>query len=146
MLVGTMRLNQITLPALDVAESLRFYQRLGLVLVVDALPRYARLENPEDGQTLSLHHTAAVPARGGVVLYFESPSADALDAQVAQLQQHGLVFDQAPRDEPWGWREARLRDPAGLTVCVYHAGAHRRHPPWRVESSAPHHTDPAAAP
>ena len=32
----------------------------------------------------------------------------------------------------WLWREARLRDPSGNVVCLYHAGDYRRHPPWRV--------------
>jgi hydroxymethylpyrimidine/phosphomethylpyrimidine kinase len=34
--------------------------------------------------------------------------------------------------QPWLWREARLRDPFGNLICLYKAGEHRRHPPWRV--------------
>jgi len=44
-----MNLNQITLPAVDVAAAAGFYQRLGLRLIVDALPRYVRFECPEGG-------------------------------------------------------------------------------------------------
>jgi hydroxymethylpyrimidine/phosphomethylpyrimidine kinase len=34
--------------------------------------------------------------------------------------------------QSWLWREAWLRDPAGNAVCLYHAGANRRFPPWRL--------------
>ena len=38
-----------------------------------------------------------------------------------------------PRDQPWLWREAYLRDPAGNLICLYHAGENRRNPPWRID-------------
>jgi len=62
-------LNQVTLPALDVAASVAFYRRMGFTFIVA---------------------------------------------------------------EPWLWREARLEDPAGNVVCLYHAGSNRLDPPWRV--------------
>jgi hydroxymethylpyrimidine/phosphomethylpyrimidine kinase len=31
------------------------------------------------------------------------------------------------------WRVARLRDPAGNRIQLYHAGENRRFPPWRVK-------------
>ena len=37
-----------------------------------------------------------------------------------------------PRAQPWMWREARLRDPAGNTFFLYKAGENRRFPPWRI--------------
>jgi hydroxymethylpyrimidine/phosphomethylpyrimidine kinase len=30
------------------------------------------------------------------------------------------------------WREARLRDPDGNIIFLYHAGEARRFPPWRI--------------
>jgi catechol 2,3-dioxygenase-like lactoylglutathione lyase family enzyme len=129
-----MNLNQVTLPAFDIPASVDFYRRLGFRLIVDAA-HYARFECPEGDATLSVHQVqgidAAVPApnRPGVTVYFEC--AD-LDARVAALQADGIVFTQLPRDEPWLWREARLLDPAGNTLCLYFAGPNRQHPPWRV--------------
>jgi hydroxymethylpyrimidine/phosphomethylpyrimidine kinase len=35
----------------------------------------------------------------------------------------------------WLWREAWLRDPAGNSICLYHAGDNRRFPPWRIAES-----------
>ena len=32
----------------------------------------------------------------------------------------------------WLWREARLVDPSGNVICLYHAGENRLNPPWRV--------------
>jgi predicted enzyme related to lactoylglutathione lyase len=129
-----MQLNQLILPATDVQASIDFYTGLGLKLIVDSRPRYARLEcvdmaNPERASTLSLHHVAERPPATCVIVYFEC--AD-LDARVRSLQTAGYVFTQEPRDEPWLWREARLVDPTGNVLCLYWAGANRRSPPWRV--------------
>ena len=127
-----MTLNQITLPATDVAASAAFYRRIGCRQIVDT-PHYARFEAPAGDATLSVHAVGAVPARTGVVTYFEFPSADALDERVRELGAAGVRFDTAPTDERWLWREARLRDPAGNVLCLYHAGPNRLFPPWRVE-------------
>lgn len=126
-------LNQITIPCTDYEASVAFYKRLGLVQIVDAPPNYARFECADGaGATLSLHKTAA-PAQTGVVIYFDHASAEALGAHVAALKADGLDFKSEPKDESWGWREARLMDPAGNEVCLMVAGANRRFPDWRLD-------------
>ncbi|MDX2219190.1 MAG: VOC family protein [Burkholderiales bacterium] len=124
-----MNLNQITLPVLDYATCVEFYRRLGFTQIVDSPPRYARFECPDGDATFSLHAVDALPASTGVVVYFECAE---LDAKVAALQAVGIVFTQLPQDERWLWREARLKDPAGNELCLFHAGANRKHPPWRI--------------
>jgi hydroxymethylpyrimidine/phosphomethylpyrimidine kinase len=124
-----MKLNQVTVIARDYDASVAFYKALGLTQIVAASPRYARFEC-ENGATFSLHVDAAGAAPGRAVVYFE---LDDLDASVARLKQHGVVFFQEPRDERWLWREARLHDPAGNEICLYHAGENRRFPPWRLQ-------------
>lgn len=124
-----MQLNQVTLPATDLARSVAFYQTLGLRLIVDSIPRYARLEMPEGGATLSLHHVDAPPSGPGVVVYFEC--AD-LDTRVAELTAAGIAFDTPPTDQPWLWREAQLRDPDGNALILFWAGDNRLNPPWRI--------------
>jgi catechol 2,3-dioxygenase-like lactoylglutathione lyase family enzyme len=123
-----MRLNQVTLPAGDLAASIAFYQALGLILIVRN-DHYARLENPHDQSTLSIELR---PDSGdGAHVYFE---CDDLDARVAALKAKGVGFDGGPEDKPWLWREAWLRDPAGNRLCLYFAGENRRFPPWRITS------------
>lgn len=130
-----MQLNQITIPCTDYAASVAFYKMLGLVQIVDAPPRYARFESADGaGATLSLH-LAEGPVEPGTVIYFDHPSADALDAHVAQLNAAGVAFLAEPADQSWGWREARLHDPAGNEVCLMFAGTNRRFPPWRAGTS-----------
>lgn len=120
-------LNQITLPADDYDRSVAFYRQLGLTLIVDAPENgYARFE-AANGATLSIH--VGDGASGGAVTYLES---GALDAWVAYLARKGVRFESMPRDEEWGWREARLTDPAGNRLCLYQASEYRRFPPWRV--------------
>lgn len=125
-----MRLNQITVPALDVERSIAFYLALGLRLIVRS-PHYARFELPDGESTFSVHLTDdAAGAANGASVYFE---CDDLDARVAALKAKGIVFDSEPADQSWLWREAWLSDPAGVRLCFYKAGESRRYPPWRVK-------------
>ena len=123
-----MKLNQVTLPAVDLPRSVAFYEKLGFVLIVRD-DHYARLENPSDLSTLSLEQR--VDGGDGAHVYFE---CDDLDARVAALKAKGVAFDSGPEDQSWLWREAWLRDPAGNRLCLYHAGENRRFPPWRLSS------------
>jgi catechol 2,3-dioxygenase-like lactoylglutathione lyase family enzyme len=118
-----MRLNQVTVSVTDYAAAIDFYTRLGLVQIVDAPPRYARFETPS-GETFSIHLADAVAST--TIVYFE---VDDLDAFVAALD---LPLLEAPVDRDWRWREARLADPSGNVICLYHAGENRRFPPWRI--------------
>jgi len=128
-----MILNQITIPCVDYSASVVFYKKLGLVHIVDAPPRYARFEsNDGSGATLSLH-TVNENTECGVVVYFDHVSADELDRHVTALIDAGLRFDTLPTDQSWGWREARLKDPAGNEICLMFAGENRRFPPWRLK-------------
>ena len=122
-----LNLNQVTVPARNVVESTLFYRKLGLTEIVDS-PHYARFECPDGESTFSIHLDDKCGA--GAVVYFE---CEFLDEACVVLQQKGLQFDQLPQDESWLWREARLTDPAGNTICLYKAGKNRRNPPWRVE-------------
>ena len=122
-----MRLNQVTVSVRDVEAAVAFYRTLGLDLIVKS-PHYARFACPQGDSTFSVH--AGEPAAPvSTVVYFED---DQLDETVARLKNAGLEFESDPTDEPWLWREARLRDPSGNPVCLYRAGANRLDPPWRL--------------
>lgn len=47
-----------------------------------------------------------------------------------------LGFRQIVDSQRWLWRETYTRDPAGNVICIYHAGANRRFPPWRLDDDA----------
>jgi catechol 2,3-dioxygenase-like lactoylglutathione lyase family enzyme len=125
-----MNLNQVTMPAVDVASAVAFYRRLGLRLIVEDLPHYARFECPDGESTLSVEQVSEGAAGHGPVVYFE---CEDLDQTVGRLRSAGIPFESPPADQPWLWREARLRDPGGNALCLYWAGPNRRYPPWRVE-------------
>jgi hydroxymethylpyrimidine/phosphomethylpyrimidine kinase len=124
-----MDLNQLTLPLTDYEASVRFYRQLGHRLIVDAPPRYARFETTA-GTSFSLHAAPVEEVSPAYVIYFEV--AD-VDAEIERLRSLGIGIDREPEDQPWLWREAYVSDPAGNRVCIYHAGANRRYPPWRVK-------------
>lgn len=117
--------NQITLPACDHAASLAFYRALGLTPIVDSDGRYARFDSA-GGVTLSIE--AADEVDGRPLIFLEVADVDAV---VAGARAQGIVVGD-PIDQSWGWREARLVDPAGNALCLYHAGENRRFPPWRL--------------
>jgi len=118
-----MKLNQVTVGVSDYGAAVDFYTRLGLRQIVDAPPRYARFETPS-GETFSIH--LAQEVRATTTVYFE---VEDVDAFVAALD---LPLAEAPADRDWLWREARLTDPSGNMICIYHAGENRRFPPWRI--------------
>jgi len=125
-----MNLNQATIYCDKTEETAEFLKRLGLILIVDSLPRYARFECPDGESTLSLQHDENAVASNNVVLYFE---CDDLDGEVERLKSIGLKFDEGPTDRPWLWRQAYLKDPNGNNICLFHAGDNRKNPPWRVK-------------
>lgn len=125
-----MDLNQVTVPATDVAASVAFYRTLGLRLIVDSVPRYARFECPDGHSTFSIHRVEQAPDTAGLTVFFECRD---LDETVDRLKAAGLVFHSGPEDQRWLWREARLTDPSGNEICLYTAGENRRHPPWRID-------------
>ena len=132
-----MRLNQVTVPLVDYAASVAFYLKLGLKLIVDAPPRYARFELPEaDGgepSTFSIEKVEGWTGGDWPEIWFES---DRLDELVSELKANGIAFENEPETMSYLWRVAHLRDPAGNRITLYHAGQNRRYPPRRVEPSA----------
>ena len=122
-----MRLNQVTLAVSDLRRSVDYYRRLGLQQIV-AAEDYARFACPDGDSTLSLERADTVPSSATTV-YFE---CDDLDAAVSRLKESGLRVEHDPIDQPWLWREARLRDPDGNPLCLFHAGENRLNPPWRL--------------
>ncbi|WP_299889278.1 VOC family protein [uncultured Lacinutrix sp.] len=125
-----MNLNQVTITTENTRPLVSFYKKLGLKLIVDALPRYARLECPDGEATLSIHYTDDVLLKNNTTLYFED---DNLDILVKELQLKGITFIQLPKDESWLWREAKVQDPDGNIVILFKAGENRKNPPWRIK-------------
>jgi len=124
------RLNQVTLEVSDVPRAVEFYRGLGLVQIVGGDDRYARFVCPDGGSTFSVERSErGLPEWTPATVYFE---CDELDAKVVELEADGYVFEHGPVDQRWLWREARLLDPDGHTICLFHAGENRINPPWRL--------------
>ena len=125
------RLNQVTVTGTNYERSVDFYRRLGLKQIVDSPDTgYARFETA-GGVTLSVQIDADEKIIATTAIYLE---CDDLDERVEKLARSGIAFEHGPRNQPWMWREARLRDPDGNIIFFYHAGESRRFPPWRIET------------
>ena len=122
------RLNQVTVTGTNYERSVAFYRRLGLKQIVDNPPDYARFETA-GGVTLSVQIDPEEKIAATTAIYLE---CDDLDERVEQLARNGIPFEHGPRNQPWMWREARLRDPDGNIIFMYKAGEARRFPPWRM--------------
>lgn len=127
-----MDLNQITVPVIDLEKAIGFYQKLGLRLIVEASPHYARFECTEGSSTFSLHKVNNLPTGEGIWVYFEVQN---LDEYIKSLLDKGLVIEELPIDKSWLWREARLKDPDNNQIIFYFAGSNRINPPWRIETA-----------
>jgi hydroxymethylpyrimidine/phosphomethylpyrimidine kinase len=123
------RLNQVTMTVNDFAKSVEFYRRLGLRQIVHSVENgYARFETA-GGATLSIQCDPEENISATTAVYLE---CDDLDERVGRLARSGVPFEHGPRNQPWMWREARLRDPDGNIIFLYKAGEARRFPPWRM--------------
>jgi catechol 2,3-dioxygenase-like lactoylglutathione lyase family enzyme len=122
-------LNQITVPSLDLSKSIPFYEKIGLKLIVKALPHYARFECPDGQSTFSIHLVEKLPSGAGVNVYFE---CEALDEHVDKLKAKGIDFEELPNDKQWLWREARLKDLDDNQLILFYGGDNRLNPPWRI--------------
>jgi hydroxymethylpyrimidine/phosphomethylpyrimidine kinase len=125
------RLNQVTVTGTNYERSVDFYRRLGLKQIVASPDTgYARFETA-GGATLSVQIDPDEKIVATTAIYLE---CDDLDERVEQLARSGVAFEHGPRNQPWMWREARLRDPDGNIIFFYHAGEARRFPPWRIDN------------
>ena len=124
-----MNLNQVTVPSLNVEQSIVFYKILGLELIVHTGPHYARFQCA-NGATFSIQKVEELSSGHGVHVYFETED---LDAKVQELKAKGVEFIEEPNDKPWLWREAHLADPDGNAVILYFAGENRLNPPWKLK-------------
>ena len=125
-----MNLNQITVPSLNVAKAIPFYEALGLKLIVNSTSHYVRFICPDGNSTFSISKVDHLPTGNGIHIYFE---CEDLDQTVKELQAKGIEFDETPNDKPWLWREAHVRDNDGNHIILYYAGENRVNPPWRLK-------------
>lgn len=124
------RLNQVTVTGTNYERSVEFYSRIGLKQIIDSPDTgYARFETA-GGVTFSVQIDPDEKIIATTAVYFE---CDDLDERVELLARSGIPFEHGPRNQPWMWREARLRDPDGNIIFFYKAGENRRFPPWRVD-------------
>ena len=123
------RLNQVTVTGTDYQKSVAFYRALGLKQIVANPPDYARFETA-GGATLSVQIDPEETVSATTAIYLE---CDDLDQRVERIARSGVPFEHGPRNQPWMWREARLRDPDGNIIFLYKAGEARRFPPWRID-------------
>jgi catechol 2,3-dioxygenase-like lactoylglutathione lyase family enzyme len=114
-----MKLRHIELHTTRMEAAVRFYQLLGLRVVVDQRPDHVLFAGDgEDGGTLSLLRFAVVPnLAGGPLIYFECDNVDEIHRRASG---DGLKFSFAPVSKPSGRREAGLLDPDGQLICIYH--------------------------
>lgn len=123
-----MDLNQVTLPVVNMSDAVHFYLTLGFTLIVDT-PHYARFSCPKGTSTFSLSLTDD-PVENPTTIYFET---NELDDKVNELKKKGIVFEQAPMEQRYLWKEAIVVDPSGNKIKIYWAGENRLNPPWKVE-------------
>ncbi len=110
-----MRFGYLTLFVANLDECRVFYQDgLGLKALTHS-EAFVRLIG-EGGSELGLHTGTPVDHPERIQLHFEVPD---VDEAYRELTDRGYEFAHEPRDTPWGYRVAALKDPAGHTVELY---------------------------
>jgi catechol 2,3-dioxygenase-like lactoylglutathione lyase family enzyme len=107
-----------TLRIRDAAEAQAFYvEQLGFRIDWrwrDERGRSAFMQVSRDGLALYLSERVRDCEAGGLVyLYVQD-----VDAWESELRARGVALDEEARDQPWGNREMRLRDPSGNRLCI----------------------------
>ena len=95
-----MTLNQITVPSLDLEKSIPFYQALGLKLILESLPNYARFQCIDGNSTFSIQQVKQLPTGDGIHIYFE---CDNLDSYINELISKGIEIEEIPENKSWLW-------------------------------------------
>ena len=111
----TIRFEGLSLPVSDVARSLAFYQQFGFQ-VEQYGPQFALLRLGEG--TLGLLKSELVEQTRSLRerIHIEL-STDHLDELYAELQGRGVIFLEAPHDEPWE-RAMATPDPDGYHLEI----------------------------
>jgi len=86
-----MDLNQVTVQSINIFESIKFYKKLGLILIVED-KHYAKFEFPKGNSTLSVHFTTNEKLSNRVI-YFE---VNDVVKVVANLKTKGAKFYSKP--------------------------------------------------
>jgi catechol 2,3-dioxygenase-like lactoylglutathione lyase family enzyme len=128
--VPALEFNHAMIYVAELDRSLAFYRDALGFKVIETYPgAYARLKSPSGTTSIALHvlekGQGLDPKLEGMRLYFE---VKALDRFCAALAVKGVSLEQQPKDMPWGWRHAYLRDPDGHQISLYWAGAKRFKP------------------
>ncbi len=125
----TLTFNHAMVYSRDVPKAVHFYADLLGFKVIEEYQGhgtmvYARLKSAGGDTTIALHQVAPGEELhpGGIRLYFEVKD---LDRFCKRLEARGVVFSQAPRLMPWGWKHAYLNDPDGHEISLYWAGRKR---------------------
>jgi catechol 2,3-dioxygenase-like lactoylglutathione lyase family enzyme len=125
----TPRFDAVGLVVSDLAASLSFYRRLGLVFpdgaeelphVEAELPGGLRFTLDTDEEVRSFHPSWRPPAGGGrVSLAFRCGSPAEVDAVYEELVGAGYHGELKPWDAFWGQRYAVVHDPDGNGVDLF---------------------------
>ena len=128
------RLNQVTVTGTNYERSVDFYRRLGLKQIVDSPEPAMRGSRPPAARP---SRSRSTPTKRSSRPPPSISSATTSTSASSSLRAAALPFEHGPRNQPWMWREARLRDPDGNIIFLYKAGEARRFPPWRIETNLP---------
>jgi lactoylglutathione lyase len=109
----------------DLARALRFYRdALGGSVThehagADGVPVYVEMDIGSSSMVLVSEGDVAAPRQRSISVWID---VDDCDAAVERLRANGVRIAEAPKEEPWGGRVARVLDPDGNELVVGRRG------------------------
>src|SRR5262245_19474503 len=121
------QLNALGIVSADLAESIRFYQLLGLELpqeeghIETTLPNGVRFMLDSEDVIRSFRPDWSRATGNQLSLAFECESPVAVDETYRSIVDAGFAGEMEPFDAFWGQRYAQVRDPDGVSVDLFAA-------------------------
>lgn len=113
------RLNTVIVPVKNLEKSIQFYEDVLQLQkgYVDESMAYFNFRSEDDNQPSILLHIIdePEPVEKGIVIEF---AVDDVIAAVRYIKEAGGFIVQEPIDQPWGVKEAIIRDPDGYNIWL----------------------------
>jgi catechol 2,3-dioxygenase-like lactoylglutathione lyase family enzyme len=106
--------GRITVSVADLTKARKLYERTLLLALKYEMPGMAMLVTG-DGIELQLHERPPTPGDAGVAISFRVDDVDSVTNAAVVV---GASIIKQPQDEPWGERQAVLRDADGHVICL----------------------------
>lgn len=130
--------EHITVPSVDLEESITFYTSLGMQLIEHEPQHHAHFENQEHKVIFTAYYNEKRPDYE-VKVYFETSDIEKIELRFRETfaERSRSSINQTVATKDWGGKELELTDPDGNHVILYQKLSADTVPPWHTQTDEP---------